>query len=97
MNETFNIVADAIAEEFSVPRDTITMDSNVVDDLGLDSLAFLELCYAIDTKLGIKTPFEEWVNAVNSGKVSSQDIFQVKYIVAEIDKLVAKKKDLHRI
>ena len=35
----------------------ITPDSHVIDDLGLDSIAFLDTCYALDVKLNIKIPF----------------------------------------
>lgn len=87
-DSTFDIVADTIAEECAVPREKITPDSHVVDDLGLDSIAFLDLCYALDSKLKIKIPFEEWVNAINSGKIDSKEHFILKNLVAEISKLV---------
>ena len=67
-SETFNIVADTIAEECAVPRDKITPDSHVIDDLGLDSIAFLDTCYALDVKLNIKIPFAQWVSDINAGK-----------------------------
>jgi acyl carrier protein len=90
-NTTFDIVADTIAEECAVPRDKVTLDSHVVDDLGLDSLAFLDLCYGIDVKFDIKIPFEEWVNDINAGKIDSKEHFIVRNFVDEIDKLVAQR------
>ncbi|MGP8111410.1 MAG: acyl carrier protein [Steroidobacteraceae bacterium] len=87
-SETFNIVADTIAEECAVPRDKITPDSHVIDDLGLDSLAFLDVCYALDVKLNAKIPFERWVGDVNSGKTDSKELFKMRNLVAEIDKFV---------
>jgi acyl carrier protein len=86
--EVFEVVAQALADECGVPRETITPDSHVVDDLGLDSVAFLDLCYAIDVKLNIKIPFEKWVNDVNSGKVDAKEAFVLKAIVHEIELLV---------
>lgn len=91
-DNTFDIVADTIAEECAVPRDKITPDSHVVNDLGLDSIAFLDLCYALDSKLNIKIPFEEWVNAVNSGQIDSKEHFILRNLVAEISKLVAERE-----
>jgi acyl carrier protein len=91
MGDVFEIVAQTISEECNIPRDSITLDSNVAEDFGLDSLSFIDVCYALDVKLNIKLPFEDWVNAVNSGKVPPQDIFKVRGIVAEIDKLIAAK------
>jgi acyl carrier protein len=87
-SETFNIIADTIAEECAVPRDTITPNSHVIDDLGLDSIAFLDVCYALDVKLNIKIPFEQWVNDINSGKIDSKELFKLHNLVVEIDKFV---------
>jgi acyl carrier protein len=90
-NHTFEIVADTIVEECAVPREKISLDSHIVDDLGLDSIAFLDLCYGLDVKFDIKIPFEEWVNDINSGKINSKDHFIVRNLVNEINKLVAQR------
>jgi acyl carrier protein len=85
---TFNIVADTIAEECAVPRDKITPESHVIDDLGLDSIAFLDVCYALDVKLNIKIPFAQWVSDINAGNADLKEIFKMRNLVAEIDKCV---------
>lgn len=90
-SQTFDIVADTIAEECAVPREKITPESHVVDDLGLDSMAFLDLCYGIDMKFDIKIPFEEWVNQINAGKIDAKEHFIVRNLVDEIDKLIAQR------
>jgi acyl carrier protein len=87
-SETFKIVADTIAEECGVPREKITAESNVSDDLGLDSLAFLDVCYALDVKLNIKIPFEQWVSDINAGKLDPKELFNMRNLVAEIDKFI---------
>jgi len=89
LSSTFDIVAEAITEECAVPRERITADSHLVDDLGLDSIAFLDVCYALDRKLNIKIPFAEWVNAVNAGKTDATEYFIMRNLVGEIDKLIA--------
>jgi acyl carrier protein len=91
LSSTFDIVADAIAEECAVPREAITPDSHVIDDLGLDSIAFLDICYALDMKLKIKIPFAEWVNAVNAGKIDPKEYFILRNLVTEIDGLIAQR------
>ena len=88
---TFDTVRDIMVEECGIPREKITLESHVVDDLGLDSLGFLDLCYQLDTKFDIQMPFEQWVNDVNSGKISSREAFVVSNLVAEIDKLIAQR------
>ena len=92
MSDTFAILADTISEECGVPREKITLDSHVVDDLGIDSIGFLDLCYALDTKLDIKIPFEQWVNDINSGKINSTEHFVMRNLVDEIDKVIVASK-----
>ena len=48
MSSTFDQVATIIAETCDIPRDTITPDSHAIDDLGIDSLDFLDIAFAID-------------------------------------------------
>ena len=42
------------------------------DDLGIDSLDFLDVAFAIDKAFGIKMPLEQWTQEVNEGGVSRQ-------------------------
>jgi acyl carrier protein len=93
-DQTFQTVAETIAEECAVPREKITPDSHIVDDLGLDSISFLDLCYALDVKFEIKIPFEQWVNDINAGKINSKDHFIVRNLVEEISKLLAQRESV---
>jgi acyl carrier protein len=95
VSSTFDIVADAIAEECAVPRERVTPDSHLVDDLGLDSIAFLDVCYALDMKLNIKIPFSEWVNAINAGTIDPKEYFIMRNLVGEIDGLIAQRNATH--
>ena len=40
---TFDTVADIIAETADIERDKITPESHAINDLGIDSLAFLDI------------------------------------------------------
>ena len=53
MMSTFDQVANIIAETCDIPRDTITPESHAIDDLGIDSLDFLDIAFAIDKAFGI--------------------------------------------
>ncbi|MGO7624027.1 acyl carrier protein, partial [Rhizobium ruizarguesonis] len=68
MNATFDKVADIIAETSEIDRATITPERHKIDDLGIDSLDFLDIVFAIDKELGIKIPLEKWTQEVNEGK-----------------------------
>ncbi len=89
---TFETVADIIsATRKDLPRDRITPKSHALNDLGLDSLGFLDAVFAIDSKFGITVPIEQWTQDVNDGKTSSDKYFVLDGLCENIDKLVAEK------
>ena len=89
--ETFDTVADIISEVSSIDRDTITPESHTINDLGIDSLDFLDVTFAIDKKFGIKMPVEQWMEDVNEGRASADDFFVMENLVNRIDDLRAAK------
>ena len=91
MTSTFDRVADIIAETSEIDRDKITPESHTIDDLGIDSLDFLDIVFAIDKEFGIKVPLEKWTQEVNEGKVGTEEYFVMKNLCAKIDELVAAK------
>jgi acyl carrier protein len=91
MSTTFDQVATIIAETCDIPRDTITPESHAIDDLGIDSLDFLDIAFAIDKAFGIKLPLEKWTQEVNDGKATTEQNFVLKNLSARIDELVAAK------
>lgn len=91
MASTFETVAGIIAETCDLERDSITPDSHAINDLGIDSLDFLDVAFAIDKAFGIKMPLEQWTQDVNEGRASSDDYFVMKNLCAKIDGLVAAK------
>jgi acyl carrier protein len=88
---TFDKVADIIAETSEIERENITPESHTIDDLGIDSLDFLDIVFAIDKEFGIKIPLEQWTQDVNEGKVSTEEYFVLKNLCAKIDELRAAK------
>lgn len=91
MSTTFETVANIIAETCDIPRENITPESHAIDDLGIDSLDFLDIVFAIDKEFGIKIPLEQWTQEVNEGKVSTEEYFVLKNLCAKIDELRAAK------
>lgn len=92
MASTFDRVATIISETVEIDRDKITPESHTIDDLGIDSLDFLDTVFAIDKEFGIKIPLEKWTQEVNDGTVSTEEYFVLKNLCAKIDELVAAKK-----
>ena len=91
MSPTFETVAGIISETCDIPREKITPDSHAINDLGIDSLDFLDVAFAIDKAFGIKMPLEQWTQDVNAGTVTTDEYFVLKNLCANIDKLVAAK------
>jgi len=92
VSSTFDKVADIIAQTSEIDRDTITPTSNTIDDLGIDSLDFLDIVFAIDKAFGIKIPLEKWTQEVNEGKATTEEYFVLSNLCAKIDELVAAKQ-----
>ena len=88
---TFEKVAKIIADTSEIDIDTITPESHTIDDLGIDSLDFLDIVFAIDKAFGIKLPLEQWTQEVNEGKATTEEYFVLKNLCARIDGLVAAK------
>ena len=91
MANTFEKVASIIADTSEIDIDFITPQSHTIDDLGIDSLDFLDIVFAIDKEFGIKVPLEKWTQEVNDGKVSTEEYFVMENLCAKIDALVAAK------
>ncbi len=59
---SFEEIKGLIAEILAVDEEKITKESNLIDDLGADSLSVVELHMEIEERLGVKIPDEEVVN-----------------------------------
>ena len=91
MSSTFETVAGIISETADIPREQITPESHAIEDLGIDSLAFLDIAFAIDKAFGIKVPVEKWTQEVNAGEKPADHYFVMKNLATRIDELVAAK------
>lgn len=91
MSNTFDHVADIIAETSEIERDDIAPESHTIDDLGIDSLDFLDIVFAIDKEFGIKVPLEQWTQDINEGRASTEEYFVLKNLCEKIDGLRAAK------
>lgn len=49
-------VAEALAQQFEVPQDQITMDTNFIDDLQADSLDLVDLVMELEDEYEIEFP-----------------------------------------
>ena len=91
MGSTFDAVASIINEVCNIDRVKIRPESHAIDDLGIDSLDFLDIAFAIDKRFGIKMPIEQWMQEINEGRASVDNYFILGNLCQRIDELVAAK------
>ena len=60
----FEKVKDVLVEAINVDEDQVTMEANLKDDLGIDSLAAVELSLELETEFDIKIEDEELAKLV---------------------------------
>jgi acyl carrier protein len=85
---SFDIVADIVAETCHIPRETISLDSDLLRDLGIDSLELFDIGFALDDAFGIRVPVEQWLYAAHT-KQAAERCFIVRELCASIDAMMA--------
>ena len=73
----FEKVRDMLAEALNISAEKITIDSNVIEDLGADSLDMVELLSRLEDEEGITIPEEDLDGLTTVGD-----------IVRELEKIV---------
>ncbi len=53
-------VRDIVVDVLMVPRDTVTMESALMADLGAESLDFLDLVFRLEDVVGKRIPADRW-------------------------------------
>lgn len=58
MDDIFNKVTTIIANQLSINKADITMDSEIIKDLGADSLDIVEMLMGLEDEYGMSIPDE---------------------------------------
>ncbi len=65
----FENVQKALAEQFEMDAEAITMDTNLIDDLGADSLDVVELIMSLEDMYGISINDEDAAQLVTVRRI----------------------------
>lgn len=74
----FEKVKAILSEQFDVEEDTITLDTNIAEDLGADSLDIVDLLMSLEDEFEIEVPDDEIENIKTVGEL-------VKYIEGNVN------------
>ena len=72
----FEKVKNALAQQFELDPESITADTNLIDDLGADSLDVVELIMSLEDEFGIAISDED-----------AAQLYTVRRIVEYLEKL----------
>lgn len=75
----FDKVKDLVVEQLDADADKVTLDANIQDDLGADSLDVVDLVMALEDEFEVEIPDEAVENIKTVGDI-------VKYIEEHQDK-----------
>ena len=65
----FEKVRDALSRQLELDPDTITLETNLLDDLGADSLDIVELIMELEDEFGIAISDEDAAKLVTVGRI----------------------------
>ncbi len=65
----FETIRDVLAKQFELDPATITRDTNLIDDIGADSLDIVELIMALEDEFGVKISDEDAVKLDTVGRI----------------------------
>ena len=62
MSEVLDKVVEIVCNQLEISKEDVTPDSSLVEDLGADSLATVELVMAFEEEFGLEIPDDEAEN-----------------------------------
>ena len=65
----FEKIREALAQQFEMDPEIITMDTNLIDDLGADSLDVVELIMSLEDEFGIAISDEDAAQLYTVGRI----------------------------
>ena len=65
----FENVRDALAQQFEVEPESITLETSLIDDLGADSLDVVELIMSLEDMYGVSISDEDAAELYTVGRI----------------------------
>ena len=82
-NEVFAIVRNCFAEALGLDDDEVELDSLVIEDLGAESLDFLDIAFRLEEAFGIKIPRGDIQRQAEEEAEGSEEPFEVDGVLTD--------------
>ena len=89
MDNVYQIVEQELIKACRGSVGRIDNDVNFFNDLGLDSIDFINVVYEIDFRFGIKVPVGRWMSEVNEGEADMSQYFVMGNFVDAVQTLIS--------
>ena len=80
-----------VVNRLGVDEASVLPNTNIVTDLGGDSVGILDLVFDIDRKYGIELPVEMWMRGVNEGEAKLEDYFVLRNLLKHVTRQIEAK------
>lgn len=81
--DVFATVQKCVAESLAVPLSDVTLEKRLIDDLGADSLDFVDIVFMLDHELDIKVKESEF-NFITRLDFSSPEVMKNGFLTADV-------------
>jgi acyl carrier protein len=83
--DSIELLRQALLEECGIDPVRVQPDTDLLEDLNIDSLAILNVAFWIEGKTGLKLPVQEWISWQYDDNVSGHSQFTVANICGFLD------------
>jgi acyl carrier protein len=83
-DEVFKVVQNCFAEALGLDDDEVTLDSTLIDDLGAESLDFLDIAFRLEEAFGIKIPRGDIQRQAEDEAAEGEQPFEVDGVLTEL-------------
>jgi acyl carrier protein len=87
MSEAYETLVAALKDICQLDGAEVTLDKHIFNDLGVDSLDFLDVTFEIDRALGVRLPIEE--KLAESNEKADSELFIVRNFVRFVEEVQA--------
>ncbi len=83
-DEVFKVVQNCFAEALGLDDDEVTLDATLIDDLGAESLDFLDIAFRLEEAFAIKIPRGDIQRQAEDEAAAGEEPFEVDGVLTEL-------------